>query len=389
MAQEPAYVCPIMGNPVTAESPAIEHKGVRYRFCCDGCDDQFAADPETARDAASGKGWLIGQSLFNPVSKKRMSFAEAAVLDDHRGVRYPFATEAERELFRNAPALYAYAPEREVLYCPVMKNEVAGYGAASGYADYQGIRYYFCCAGCEEPFLEDPDSYIADVADKVRMVGQDGLAPAPKKTLMPTCAGCAGEARMLLNGELGSLWTMSYRFLAIDDVKARNRLTLDYRVNPRVSVGLETSFADEASNSVPDFGDDPAGYLRLSDGDTPVLPRGTWFITPERGKLPSVVFGFTSDRLSTPRGQAFFLTFAKSIPEQRLSPFVSVKVNSFDGKTVFPFGLNYMVQDDLVFQGINDGDYTHLLLTKLGERASYSLILPRTQHLGFSVNYAF
>lgn len=39
-------VCPVMGNPVDPKAPTIEYKGKIIGFCCDGCDDQFKANPE-------------------------------------------------------------------------------------------------------------------------------------------------------------------------------------------------------------------------------------------------------------------------------------------------------------------------------------------------------
>ncbi len=47
------------------------------------------------------------------------------------------------------------------LWCPVMDSEVESAEKAVGYQDVDGVRYYFCCAGCPEPFKEDPNKYIS------------------------------------------------------------------------------------------------------------------------------------------------------------------------------------------------------------------------------------
>lgn len=47
------------------------------------------------------------------------------------------------------------------LWCPVMDTEVESVEKAVGYQDVDGVRYYFCCAGCPEPFKEDPKKYIS------------------------------------------------------------------------------------------------------------------------------------------------------------------------------------------------------------------------------------
>jgi len=46
------------------------------------------------------------------------------------------------------------------LWCPVMDSEVESAEKAVGYQDVDGVRYYFCCEGCPEPFKADPQKYI-------------------------------------------------------------------------------------------------------------------------------------------------------------------------------------------------------------------------------------
>lgn len=365
--QMPDIVCPIMHNAVTAESPAIEYRGLQIRFCCDGCDDTFKSAPEKALADAAKENRAVAISLFNPITQMRLEQKDAKAYIDYGGIRWPLDSAEQKEEFLFAPEIYASAPDQEALFCPVMKNEIGAHSQASGFADHNGVRYYFCCAGCDATFKAEPEMYVDDIADKVRPVGGESAMAAPKKrTLAPTCAGCAGEARLLADGQLASQWTASYRFINIDDDAARNRFTLDYRVTPRVSLGLEAN----------------------GDGEG-ILPRGSWFITPEGENHPSLVLGFTADRLSTPRGHAVFLTASKSIPNSPVLPFLSVKLNTDDGATYFPFGANWMINDRHTLQVINDGSYTHMLLTHIGDQANFSLILARMKHLGFSVNYAF
>jgi YHS domain-containing protein len=39
-------VCPVLGNKVSATTKTVEYQGKVYGFCCPGCDDKFAKDPE-------------------------------------------------------------------------------------------------------------------------------------------------------------------------------------------------------------------------------------------------------------------------------------------------------------------------------------------------------
>ncbi len=44
--------------------------------------------------------------------------------------------------------------------CPVMGGKIT----TTSYTDYQGQRIYFCCPGCEDSFLKDPEKYFEQAA---------------------------------------------------------------------------------------------------------------------------------------------------------------------------------------------------------------------------------
>lgn len=46
--------------------------------------------------------------------------------------------------------------------CPVMGGEID----KDVYLDYQGHRVYFCCPGCNETFLKDPEKYFKKFQDE-------------------------------------------------------------------------------------------------------------------------------------------------------------------------------------------------------------------------------
>lgn len=56
----------------------------------------------------------------------------------------------------------------ENLICPVMGNEVD----PTVYVDYQGRRIGFCCPGCDEAFLADPEKYLKKVDAELRARGE-------------------------------------------------------------------------------------------------------------------------------------------------------------------------------------------------------------------------
>lgn len=55
-------------------------------------------------------------------------------------------------------------PTEELAECPVMVGSTvvkADAEAAGLFRDYEGARYYFCCAGCGPRFDADPAKYVA------------------------------------------------------------------------------------------------------------------------------------------------------------------------------------------------------------------------------------
>jgi hypothetical protein len=161
--------CPVMGGPIDPKGVTAEYRGVRYQFCCDGCDTQFAKSPEKYIADQAKKGLTTGVFLYDPVSRLRVE-PERAIpgFSDYRGTRYNFLTAEDKALFDKDPKKYATTPSKEALFCPVTPEPIPSYGKASGYADYQGTRYYFCCAGCETPFGKDPAKYAPNSAKFVQ-----------------------------------------------------------------------------------------------------------------------------------------------------------------------------------------------------------------------------
>lgn len=62
----------------------------------------------------------------------------------------------------NNSAEVQQAPEQlivEKVQCPVMTNWILPSEAANS-TEYNGKTYYFCCGGCKEKFLVEPEKYI-------------------------------------------------------------------------------------------------------------------------------------------------------------------------------------------------------------------------------------
>lgn len=157
--EETPLVCPIMGSPVKADSPHLEYAGASFGFCCGGCDTTFAKDPKASLKKAEKGESSIGAFLFDPISQTRIKPDKAKGSVDYMGLRYYFENEANMAEFKKDMKKASAAPKKESLTCAVMGEKIESYSKASGYMDYEGVRYYLCCAGCEPAMRKDPKKY--------------------------------------------------------------------------------------------------------------------------------------------------------------------------------------------------------------------------------------
>ena len=167
--QAQPVTCPVMGGPIAKGQAVTEYNGVRFTYCCAGCDTEFAKDPSGILEKSAKAGKTVGVSLFDPVSMKRVDAEKAkGGFSDYKGVRFYFESADDKAAFDKEPKKYGVMPKKEALFCPVMKNAVASYAKASGYADYDGVRYYFCCAGCDTKFAAEPAKFAEVATEKVQ-----------------------------------------------------------------------------------------------------------------------------------------------------------------------------------------------------------------------------
>lgn len=170
-AQGPGTDCPIMGSPAKAGGPAVEYAGAMYTFCCAGCDAKFAKGPVAALKSDDIKGKTVGTFLFDPVTGKRIVEKDSKGSTEFNGLRYLFASTANKATFDKDMKKYGTTPAKESLACPMTGEVVETYSKASAYMDSEGVRYYLCCAGCETPFAKDMKTNAKKVAGKVTAPG--------------------------------------------------------------------------------------------------------------------------------------------------------------------------------------------------------------------------
>lgn len=157
-------VCPIMHSKPSASAGMTDFAGIRFGFCCPGCEGTFTQEPGKYLKVATDKKLVIGTSLFDPVSGKRV--VKSKLSSNYKGVAYVFDSAANKKAFDSAPAKYTMMPKKVVLTCPISHEAIENYADAAGYWDVEGIRYYVCCADCHEPFTKDAKRFADGVKDK-------------------------------------------------------------------------------------------------------------------------------------------------------------------------------------------------------------------------------
>ena len=82
-------------------------------------------------------------------------------------IRGAFKLDAELQI-QARPAMMSLPSEpasdtppklRAQTRCPVMGGEIN----KEVYTDYNGMRIYFCCAGCDAEFRADPEKFLAEM----------------------------------------------------------------------------------------------------------------------------------------------------------------------------------------------------------------------------------
>jgi YHS domain-containing protein len=140
--------------------------------------------------------------------------------------------------------------------CPVMGD---GPLDTTAYADHEGKRVYFCCAGCIAAFKKDPAKYLKILADRgetVRVVDSSKAATAPtaSKGAPPTASASAAPGTP---AQLKAQKTCPVMGGAID-----KKVYADYK-------GQRVYFCCEGCRAP--FKKDPEGYLKkiLEAGEKP------------------------------------------------------------------------------------------------------------------------
>jgi YHS domain-containing protein len=119
-------------------------------------------------------------TVVDPVCGMKIKKSDAKATIEHNGMTYYFCMEGCAEKFKANPEKYVKKSE-EMVTCPVSGKEIKK-SDASGSHEYNGKTYYFCCPNCKEKFLKDPAKY-AKQKDEAGILTQGTCATCATKKI--------------------------------------------------------------------------------------------------------------------------------------------------------------------------------------------------------------
>ncbi len=158
--------CPVSGKEIKkSEAKATyEYNGKTYYFCCENCKETFLRNPDkyALQGSESHEGHMHSyhqenEMVVDPVCGMQLKKEEAEISYQYNGKTYYFCMEGCKDKFVKNPEQYVNI-DKAFVTCPVSGEEFDVSKAAGSY-EYEGKTYYFCCEGCKEKFLKDPEKY--------------------------------------------------------------------------------------------------------------------------------------------------------------------------------------------------------------------------------------
>ena len=147
--------CPVMGKKIQDVSKASgksTYKGKTYYFCCPGCKTKFDKNPQkyikTSVSKSQAACCMADGKKCNMTPAQCAKMGKACPMGKSKSSACPLVNKK------------AAAKKPVSAVCPVMKTRIPDVSKASGKSVYKGKTYYFCCAGCKEPFDKNPEKYI-------------------------------------------------------------------------------------------------------------------------------------------------------------------------------------------------------------------------------------
>lgn len=164
-------------------------------------------------------------------------------------------------------------------------------------------------------------------------------------------------------------WIFSFRWIDDQIPRASVRTTLTYRFHPNFTAGVE--------------------YNPRADD---VHPLANWLLLHETARRPAMMIGTSTDRIGTPRGQAYYVTFSKNLRRETklpIAPYVGTAYGTYEDRFRPVSGINVGFTENLTALTTFDGVHGHQLVTYSLRRHSFSFLLVRFKEPGISYSITF
>jgi YHS domain-containing protein len=153
-----------MGEPIDFSVSTMTDDGPVY-FCCASCVEKFQKNPQKHAEKVAAQRELLRNrpriQVNCPLSGEPI---DRKVFTEQNGKKVYFCCAGCKAKYEKEPAKYAGKLEASYTYqtrCPVMGGEID----PAVFTDLPtGQRIYFCCAGCENRLLKDPEKYAPQLA---------------------------------------------------------------------------------------------------------------------------------------------------------------------------------------------------------------------------------
>ena len=164
-------------------------------------------------------------------------------------------------------------------------------------------------------------------------------------------------------------WTLGIRLLTNQIPRAAVRSTLTYQLHSRLQVGIEYN-------------------PRASE----VAPLMNLVLVTEKKRRPAWMIGTSTDRIGTPKGQAFFSTFSKNLKEATglpIAPYVGAAFGTYEHRLRPIAGLTIFLPKGFSLIATFNGVHVHPLLNFTHGRHAWSLVMVKGRDPGMSYSIRF
>lgn len=165
---------------------------------------------------------------------------------------------------------------------------------------------------------------------------------------------------------------------------SRNRWTFTTRAIP----GIDVKRAQWRNTLVYRFSDDFQAGVEYNPLGDDIGPVANWRIVRETKNTPAIIIGTSSDRIGTPSGRAYYVTFSKEVADG-LGVYVGAMYGEYEQRVLIPAGVSYQFDDHWSALFAFDGVNAHPMVTYSWENYNATFLMVGSKYPGISLGVGF